>query len=105
MGTLSEIVDLVADAGVMAVHTLVRESIPPDPSWFYLLPVHCSFFTNKSMQILFDKWGFESSIYHIESRMWFWFRQDSDRIGSMLEKEGWKLGEVYFKKAFMDYWK
>ena len=102
---LSEIVDLVADFGVMALHTLVRESIPQDPSWFYLLPVHCSFYTNKSMQILFDKWGFEASIYHVESRMWFWFRRNGDLIKAILEKEEGKLGEIYFKKGFMDYWK
>jgi hypothetical protein len=105
IATLWEIVDLVADSGVMAVHTLVRETIPQDPSWFYLLPVHCSFYTNRSMQILFDTWRFESSIYHVESRMWFWFRGNEDLIKDIVKKEGGSLGEIYYKNGFMDYWK
>jgi len=88
-----EIAGLVADNGVLALHVLVRESIPQDPTWFYLLPVHCTFFTNKSMQLLFDQWGFEASLYHVPSRMWFWFKKDVEPIGGF-----------HYKRGFMDYW-
>jgi hypothetical protein len=104
--TLDENAGLVAESGVLALHTLVRESIPNDPTWFYLLPVHCTFFTNRSMQILFDRWKFEASIYHLESRIWFMFRQNAVSAKSFVEREGRTPGdEYYFKKGFMDYWK
>jgi len=76
ISALDEVVELVAQDGVLALHALVREAIPPDPTWFYLLPVHSTFFTNRSMEILFARWRFKASIYHLESRMWFWFRHD-----------------------------
>jgi len=85
---LDSIANLVADDGVLALHTMVVEEVPSDPSWNYYLPVHCSFFTNKSMQMLFDDWGFKSSYYHAPSRMWFCFK-----------------GDVPFKEGFVDYWK
>lgn len=100
------IVNLISDSGVFALHTLVCETIPKDPSWFYLLPVHCTFFTNKSMQILFDRWGFKASIYNVESRMWFFLKDNIDSIESIFEKEKHKLsGEFHFKRGFVDYWK
>jgi hypothetical protein len=103
---LDEIAGMVAENGVLAVHTMVRESIPNDPTWFYLLPVHCVFYTNKSMQILFDRWKFKASIYHVESRMWFWFKRDVERVREIIEREKNELsGEYHFKKGFVDYWK
>ena len=36
---------LVAEDGILAIHTLVTEEIPTDPSWFYYLGPHVSFFT------------------------------------------------------------
>jgi hypothetical protein len=103
---LQEIINLVADDGVFAVHTLVREEIPRDPDWFYLLPVHCSFYTNKSMQILFEKFGFKASIYHVDSRMWFWFKNNEEGIHQILQKESVRLhGELHFKFGFVDYWR
>ena len=71
---LDEIAGLVDSSGVLGLHVMVRDVIPCDPTWFYLLPVHCAFYSNRSMEILFDRWGFASSIYHVPSRMWFWFR-------------------------------
>ncbi len=104
--TLDEIANLVDDFGVLALHVLVRESIPPDPDWFYLLPVHCTFFTNRSMQILFDRWEFAVSVYHVPSRMWFWFRRDIPICWDFVARQqGRAPDEYYIKKGFMDYWK
>ena len=86
--TLDSIVNLVHNLGVFALHVDVREEVPSDPNWHYYIPVHCSFYTNKCMQILFDTWGFNSSFYDVQGRMWFWFKRDTP-----------------FKKGFMDYWK
>lgn len=32
-----------SEDGVLGIHTVVCGNIPNDPSWFYFLPVHCSF--------------------------------------------------------------
>lgn len=103
---LDRIAGLVDDAGVLALHVLVPESIPQDPTWFFLLPVHCAFYTNRSMQILFERWKFEASIYHLESRMWFCFRRDAGAARQFVRRmESGAPGQYYFKKGFMDYWK
>jgi len=103
---LDEIAGLIAPGGVFALHVLVREEIPPDPDWFYLHAAHCSFFTNRSMQILFDQWGFYSSLYHVESRLWFWFRQEPEPLQRFLDRpERFVRGEICYKKGFADYWK
>lgn len=100
------IVDLVDERGFFALHTLVCESIPRDPSWFYLLPVHCTFFTNRAMQILFERWNFEYSIYGVESRMWFLSRNNAKDVERILEQKKSTLnGEFCFKNAFVDFWK
>jgi hypothetical protein len=91
------IASLVSDTGVMGVHTLVREAIPQDPTWFYLQPPHCAFHTNRSMEHLFRQWGYSSSIYHVESRLWLWFKTDvRDRVDQ---------SKYVYKKGFVDYWK
>lgn len=100
---LDEIAGLVADNGVLALHVLVCESIPKDADWFYLLPVHCTMFTNRSMQILFEQWSFATSLYHVPSRMWFWFRENVDAVEQFTEEKGGD--EFHYRKAFMDYWK
>jgi hypothetical protein len=92
------IASLVAETGVLGVHTLVRETIPTDPQWFYLQAPHCAFHTNRSMEILFQQWGYKSSAYHIESRLWLWFKGDmSDKID--------ESKYVFKKGGFVDYWK
>lgn len=85
---------LLSDKGALALHTWAAATVPEDPSWFYLLPVHCSFFSNMSMSILFRDWGFQCSLYHPEARMWFWLREDAE-----LELEGF-----VFEHGFVDYW-
>lgn len=88
---------LVSDTGVMGVHTLVRENIPEDPTWFYLQPPHCAFHTNRSMEHLFRQWGYASSVYHVESRLWLWFKTDMrDKIDQ---------SKYVYKDGFVDYWK
>ncbi|MBV6633827.1 MAG: methyltransferase domain-containing protein [Alphaproteobacteria bacterium] len=102
LSVLDGMSDLVSSKGILAVHTLVREEVPKDPSWFYLVPVHVSMFTNKSMQILFDRWGYASSIYHVPSRLWFFFRDPAVKVEEIAAQDP----EAFFaKRGFMDYWK
>jgi hypothetical protein len=72
---LDEVNNLVSDSGVLALHTLVCEEVPRDPSWFYLVPVHSVVYTNQAMRILFDQWKYSCCLYNIDSRMWFWFKK------------------------------
>lgn len=106
---LDEIAMLVADNGAMGIHTLVTEEVPCDPKWFYFLPVHCSFFTNRSMQVLFEDWGYKASVYNVESRLWVWFKGDADMVERVIKAKNARTLEVqpiyYFKRGFMDYWK
>ncbi len=108
--SLDEIPNLVAaDGGVMGLHTLVAERIPCDPGWFYLLPVHCAFFTNRSMEILCEQWGFRCSTYHPGSRLWLLFRSEPGVIAERVERANRRIPEgasaFVFKRGFVDYWK
>lgn len=87
--------DYVLDA--LALNTLIRSEIPNDPNWFYFLPVHCSFFTNRAAGILFDRWGYKSCIYSPEARMWVWFKKTLDPS---------KISDYYLFKeqGFIGYW-
>lgn len=107
METLDEMEKLVDKKGCLAIHTLVREVIPKNPEWFYLLPVHCSLFTNKSMQILFNRWNYNFSIYHVPSRLWFWFKKRPEQASRKIDKLNRESAETEFflKNGFMDYWK
>lgn len=106
---MDEIAGLVGAGGVMGLHTLVAEAIPADPNWFYFLPVHCSFFSNASMQVLFDRWGYRSSLYHVGSRLWFWFKADPDHVEQTVAKLNQRSpaepDRYHFKRGFVDYWK
>lgn len=105
--TLNTLNHLVAKNGVLVIHTVVREEIPKDPEWFYLLPVHCAFHTNRSMQILMENWGYTCSIYCLESKTWVLFKCDPGKISkSVYEVNGFVKKEyLLFKERFMDYWK
>jgi len=99
---------LVSESGVLAVHTFVGDMIQPDPNWFYLLPTHCTFFTNKSMQMLFDIWEYQVSLYHVNSRLWFWFKNDVEKIEETIRNANnreKKKPHYHFKRGFVDYWK
>jgi hypothetical protein len=97
---------LVGDKGVMGLHTLVRERVPDDPSWFYFSPPHCAFHTNRSMQILFEQWGYQSSVYEVDARLWLWFRDDAGVEAIAREANTRNCGiNYYYKRGFMNYWK
>jgi hypothetical protein len=102
-----EINSLVSENGVMGLHTMVRETIPCDPAWFYLLPVHCAFHTNKSMSLLFDQWEYQCSVYHVESRIWFWFKTNPEKVERIVQEANkrFNVPQYIFKHGFVDYWK
>jgi hypothetical protein len=104
--TLDEIESYVARDGQLAVHTLVRGDIPADPDWMYLLPVHCAFHTNRSMELLMQQWGYTCSVYNEHSKMWIMFKKapedvkkGADQLNAVL---GWEY--LHYKERFMDYW-
>jgi len=105
--TLDEIESYTLPTGALAIHTLVPERIPKDSEWMYLLPVHCSFHTNKSMGNLMKQWGYLCSVYNEHSKMWVLFKEDMLMIKLKVELMNKKLGWNYlkFKEGFVDYWK
>jgi hypothetical protein len=105
--TLDEIESYVAEDGCFAIHTLVPEEIPQDPEWMYLLPVHCAFHTNKSMQLLMDQWAYPCSVYNEHSKLWVLFRQKPEDVFDVVRQINDSLGWEYlhYKSGFMDYWK
>lgn len=105
--TLDEIERLVSPSGAFAIHTLVPESVPQDPDWMYLLPVHCAFHTNRSMQILMDEWGYRCSVYNEFAKLWVLFHADPNeiepRVLALNAELGWSY--LHFKRGFTDFWK
>jgi hypothetical protein len=103
---LDEIAGLADSPGVLALHTLVCEEIPRDPEWFYLIPPHTVFFTNRSMQILFERWGFEACLYHVPSRMWFAFREEATAVAEFAARQRSRgSNDFRYKREFVDFWK
>lgn len=104
---LDFIESLVAPGGAFAFHTLVCESVPDDPSWFYLVPAHCAFHTNRGMEILFRQWGFDWSVYCVEAQLWLWFRGDAAGAQARVVAANAREGKPHyeFKRGFVDYWK
>jgi Methyltransferase domain len=101
---LDEVNRLVADAdGVMALHTLVRGEVPADPHWFYFLPVHCTFFTNRSLEVLVDRWGYTASSYHVDARLWCLTRLAEDELRDRLAAAG-APDDTHVSSGFMAYW-
>lgn len=97
---------LVAPTGVHAVHTLIRETVPGDPDWFYLQPPHTAFFSNGAASRLFEAWGYRSSLYDVEARLWLWFREDPDLTEARVDALNATRAEpVLFARKFLDYWK
>jgi hypothetical protein len=104
---VEEINNYVSKNGSLAIHTLVREEIPKDPNWFYLLPVHSAFHTNRSMKILMAEWGYKCSTYCVPAKMWVLFRISPVNLEKKVREVNSSLGFEYllFSKGFMDYWK
>ena len=103
---LNEIESYVSNDGHLAVHTLVRGQIPNDAEWMYLLPVHCAFYTNRSMQMLMEQWNYTCSVYNEHSKMWVMFRNPPHEVSEKVTELNSTLGFEYlhFKNGFMDYW-
>jgi len=108
---LDKVNALVSHNGVLMLHTVICETIPEDPTWFYLNPiVHRAFHTNKSMSLLMKQWGYASSIYSPQAKSWFLFKNEfpllanlknlTDQINTELQTK-WFI----YKEGFVDYWK
>ncbi|MDB5451554.1 MAG: hypothetical protein JWO33_132 [Caulobacteraceae bacterium] len=97
---------LVAPRGVLGLHTLIREAAPRDPGWFYLQPPHTAFFSNAAAARLFADWGYVSSLYDVEARLWLWFREDIELTAAKVAALNATRAEpVAFAAGFVDYWK
>ncbi len=94
-------------SGCFGIHTLVPENIPNNSKWMYLLPVHCAFHTNKSMNILMEQWGYKCSVYNPNAKLWIMFKDSPYQIEIKTNKINTLVGIQYlhFKEGFMDYWK
>jgi len=105
--TLNEIEQYVSKTGSFAIHTLIPDKVPKDPNWMYLLPVHCSFHTNSSMNILMEKWGYQCSVYNEHAKLWVLFKRNSEIIFPLVNELNKFLGWEYlkYKNGFMDFWK
>ncbi len=105
---LDQVNALVDRDGCLIVHTVVCETVPKDPNWFYLRPpVHTAFHTNKSMGILMDQWGYHSSLYCPKSKCWVLLKKRDPTVAHRLDalNEELQSNWFYFKDGFMDYWK
>jgi len=99
---------LVHTDGCLILHTVVCETVPRDPDWFYLRPpVHTAFHTNKSMGILMDQWGYRCSIYCPKSKCWVLLKNKDSSVVDKLNALNQEVQSdwFYFKDGFMDYWK
>ena len=105
-GDVDKVIGLVKPNGVMALHTLICEEVPCDPDWHYLLsiPVHCTFWTNKAMSIVFEKFGFKHCSYNVEAQMWLFFRND-EAWARLVECKDRLSGTWVLADKFVDYWK
>ncbi|MBR5914500.1 MAG: hypothetical protein IKZ58_09075 [Selenomonadaceae bacterium] len=101
---VDKVIGLLNSDGVMALNLFVCEEMPDDPSWFYYIPVHCIFWTNKAMSIIYKKFGFKGCMYNVEACMWFMFRNadDFERLKSVADK---LTGTLVFDENFVEYWK
>ncbi len=104
--SVGEIESYVSPDGCLGIHTLVRGEIPADPDWMYLLPVHCAFHTNRSMDILMRQWGYQCSIYNEHAKMWIMFKRRPEEVerevARLNKRVGWDY--LHFKAGFMDFW-
>lgn len=101
---VEKVFGLIAEDGVLCLHTLVCEEVPKDPEWFYLLTVHCTLWTNRAMSILYKDNGFVGCAYNLESQMWFMFRNRGQFL-KLKDAEQALRGTWFFSDNFVDYWK
>lgn len=99
-GDVEKIFSLLKPDGTAALHTLICEEIPCDPNWFYLQPVHATFWTNAAMKKIFAQYNFKACAYHVESRLWFMFR-DAEKFSRLKNSSQ----PFVFAEDFVDYWK
>lgn len=102
---VEEFFSLAKNNGTVVIHTLVCESVPNDPDWFYInYPVHCTLWTNGAMKKLFKRYGYAGCAYHLPSKMWLFFkdRKKYDFVRRIHVKIS---GEWTFSDDFVDYWK
>ena len=95
---VEKIFALLKPDGIAAIHTLVCEEVPRDPNWFYLQPVHCTFWTNAAMKKIFKQYDFKACAYHVEARLWLMFKDAAK--SARLKNSQWILSN-----DFVDYWK
>lgn len=105
---LDDVNDLVSEDGVLLIHTVIVDSIPKDPDWFYTdIPVHTAVHTNRSMSILMEQWNYKSSIYSPRSKTWVLLKKPYKEIKPIIDMINKELQTewLYGKDGFMDYWK
>lgn len=108
---LDDVNGLVADDGVLMMHSVVCERVPCKPDWFYLDPVvHTAFHTNASMGILMEQWGYAASVYSPQAKSWFLFKKGNPHLGQLehtIQTINAEIQSSYFifKQGFVDYWK
>lgn len=103
---INQIVD--EKEGIMFIFTLVCENIPNDPNWFYLdPPVHTTFHTNKSMNILMKQWNYKACIYCYSARTWVLFKETNKELQDKVKSVNRELQREYliYSDEFVDYWK
>lgn len=67
---LHRVFSLVGDKGAMLLHTWIGCKEDQYPSNEYMLAVHCSFFSNKSLQIACKKYGFVECHFNDITMTW-----------------------------------
>ena len=107
---LDDINHCVRNNGCLILHTVVCENIPQDPNWFYLIPVHCAFHTNKSMDLLMKQWNYQSSIYCPLAKCWVLLKgknQKENRMADLAKaiNDEFQFNYLYYKRGFMNYWR
>ena len=101
---VDNILSLVNESGIVAMHVLVCEEVPNDSEWYYLLPSHCTIWTNRAMKMLYQKYGFVGCAYHVEARMWFFFK-DEAKYQKIQSAQYDIPGTWVISEKFVDYWK
>lgn len=104
MRDVDSILSLVKENGIVATHVLVCEEVPLDPEWYYLLLTHCTIWTNNAMSRLYDIYGYKGCAYHVESRMWFFFK-DVEKYQLLQRVKKDISGTWVLSDCFVDYWK